>query len=175
MSILQRARLIQFNRQQRKHRHAVITTARQSAIRHSAAFQPFTLAPAPPSNGIGAGHEAFNLGPITFCRRCGATKSLSQGHSLRRPCRRWAPLGTRAQVKCLLQGRPPPFYRRILREATIPVKRLRQKTAPSPRFVIPTHLRHHDAPPAAPPPPPIELSRHTVHLGASCTLNTSTP
>ena len=76
MSILQRARLILFNRQQRKHRHAVITAARQSAIRHSAAFQPFTLAPAPPSNGIGAGHEAFNLGPITFCRRCGATKSL---------------------------------------------------------------------------------------------------
>ena len=56
LSIIQRARLNQFNRQQRNYRHAVITATRQTAIRHSATFQPFTLTPALPSNGIGAGH-----------------------------------------------------------------------------------------------------------------------
>ena len=91
MPILQRARLILYNRQQRKLRLAYIRATRLAAAKRSANFQPFSLTPARSGADIGEGHSAFTLGPITFCRRCGATKSLSQGLSIKRPCRRWAP------------------------------------------------------------------------------------
>ena len=170
MPLLQRARLILYNRHQRKLRLAYIRATRRSAAKRSANFQPFSLAPAHDSTNIGEGHSAFTLGPITFCRRCGATKSLSQGLSIKRPCRRWAPLGSRNKVKALLAGRPPPFYRRILQGTAIPVKRLRQKTTPAPRFAIPAHLRRHDAPPATPARPHIRLQRITAHRGTSTSM-----
>ena len=167
MSAAQRTRLICYNRQQRRQRAAAINDVCRRVIRHSAAFRPFSLAPAPPGN-IGVGHSAYTLGPITFCKRCGATKSLSQGMSLQRPCRRWAPAGTRAGIKTLLRGKPQPFYQRILLNAAAPVRRIRQKTTPAPRYIIPQHLQAADDPvPHAPPPRAINITRHTVWQGTA--------
>ena len=80
------------------------------------------------------------------------------------------PLGTRNKVKCLLKGKPPPFYRRILNDATVPVKRLRRKTTPAPRYCIPAHLRHYDTAPTVPHRQCIRLSRSTVLLGAAAAV-----
>ena len=153
-------RLINFNRLSRKRRAAFIRCARHRAIRQ-AAFQPITMALAPDPQGIGTGHECLTLGPIMFCKRCGATKSRSQGRLLKRSCRRWAPLGTRRLIYGLMRGKPNAFYRRVLANATLPVKRIHSKTTPSPRYEISAHLRHQT------PPTTIKLSRQTVHEGTT--------
>ena len=142
----------------------------QGWARYTATFRPFALAPAH-ATVVGVGHLAYTIGPITFCKRCGATKSLSQGLSLRRPCRRWAPPGTRSCIKSLLRGKPQPFYRRILQNAAVPVRRLRGKTTPAPRYVIPQHLQAHDDPPTTPPPRPIRITRHTVWRGRAADVS----
>jgi hypothetical protein len=68
-------------------------------------------------------------------------------------------------VKALLKGRPPPFYRRMLHGTAIPVKRLRRKTTPAPRFAIPAHLRHLGDAPTPTPRRSIRLTRSTVIYG----------
>ena len=148
-----RQRLIQRHRRLRTAYAHATAHNRQWATRANA-FHPITLAPFPPERGFGPDHLLFSLGPIIFCRRCGATKSLSAGHSLQRPCRRWAPKGTLGGIRCLLRGKAPnKFYRDILASATLPVKRLRTKTKPTPRLVVPAYL----IAPLTPPLPPTRL------------------
>ena len=167
MSARVRARLILLNRQRRKHRRNFITCHQQFAVR-SAAFRSFALAPAAPAPNIGLGHECYTIGCIVFCRRCGATRSYSQGLRLTRPCRRWAPFGTRCHVSALMRGKPNHFYRQILANSATPVKRLRSKTSPQVRFEIPAHLRHHSPPPAR--GHPITITRRTAHSGTRFTV-----
>ena len=163
-----RQRLIQHHRQLRTASARTTAHNRQWATRANA-FQSFTLAPVPPACGFGPDHCLFSLGPIIFCRRCGATKSLSQGRSLQRPCRRWAPKGTIGLIRTLLRGKAPnKFYRDLLHSTTLPVKRLRTKTKPTPRLIIPAHLIAPDSPP--PPRPVIRIQARTVLRGAAFRL-----
>lgn len=91
-------------------------------------------------------HHLFTLGPILFCRRCGAVKSVSSGHSISRPCRGWAPKGTQILVKSLLKGKPASrFYLKILRDSATPVKRLLSKTKPTLNIQAPHYDVAHQA------------------------------
>jgi hypothetical protein len=156
MPIHARRRLIQFHRIQRAANARALHRHRTWAI-NTRAFQPLTLAPQAPQAGGHQTHSIFALGPILFCKRCGATKSFSGGSSLSRPCRRWAPAGTRGLITAFLKGKAPtPFYRNILRNAAIPIRRLHTKTRPTPRLLLPSHLV-----------PPIHIQSHTVLCGAA--------
>jgi hypothetical protein len=116
----------------------------------------------------------FTVGPIIFCKKCGATKSHSSGTSLARPCRRWAPPGTQGLIKSFLKGKAPnKFYREVLRNATLPVKRLRTKTRPTPKLVIPSHLIQPNSPTNTPSRPPIRITTHTVLQGSVFQLPTT--
>ena len=112
MPLATRARLVRHYRSLRKARK------RQIAADHARAAHAFTVQGAAPdastpSAGLGTGHVIYTIGPITFCKLCGATKSLSEGSRLAKPCRRWAPKGTRAVIMARLRGKTFGFYRSI--------------------------------------------------------------
>jgi hypothetical protein len=160
-----RTRLIQHHRLLRKQRRTFIAYHQNASIKQNT-FNTFTLTPSAPSAGTDSTHNTFTLGPILFCKICGATKATSQGLSLSRICRGWAPPGTQAHVKSLLRGRPSQFYRNLLHQAATPRKRLHTKTTPTPKLIIPRHLKY--CPPTPPAPTRISLTRSTVlgnHIG----------
>ena len=109
-----RARIIRLNRIAQATRKRQIGLDRNRAIRMLATFNATTEASAP-LTGIGKGHRTYAVGPILFCRICGATKSRSTGSRLARPCRGWAPPGTRATISARLQGRNYAFYKGMTR------------------------------------------------------------
>ena len=117
-----RARIIRQNRIARAARKIKLEQDRNRAIRLLANPNHGAVA-STPHLGIGSGHRTFTIGPILFCRICGATKARSQGNRLARPCRGWAPPGTRATIRARLQGRNYAVYKGLTRHHTkvIPV------------------------------------------------------
>ena len=170
MPIAVRKRIIRQLRFERARRRELIRQTQQWAIRQRA-FNTFTLAPVTPPTS-GPGHRCYQLGPITFCHRCGATQSFSQGVTLSNPCRGRAPTDTGGHIRSFLKGKPSPFYRRILDHAAVPTIRPRHKTSPLPKYYIPRHLTHIEPPPT--PPATLRLTRTTVHVGRCFSRNTNT-
>ena len=85
-----RRRIILHNRQLRKQRKHYIQQGRNRAI---TLMTTQGTAPAAnlPHEGLGKGHVIYTVGPMTFCRICGAIKTVSKGKRLTEPCRGWAP------------------------------------------------------------------------------------
>ena len=164
-----RARLIRHNRFLRNTRKRKLHLDRNLATARQAANSLNPVAAAP-HGGIGRGHRTFTIGPILFCKICGATKTFSGGGRLARPCRGWAPKRTLATTRARLQGRNYAFYRDlVLHSATVhptgdydSLSRLPTNTVSSPSCT-PTHTTR--------PPTPIRLARVPV-LNAHLDIHT---
>ena len=154
-----RARIIRLNRSARASRKRQIEQDSARAITMLTRASHANTATAPTA-GIGRGHLPFTIGPILFCKICGATKSRSQGSRLARPCRGWAPPGTRTAIKYRMRGQTYAFYRNVVsnnqgRVAPVPTAYLPATTTGRPMPTVPT-------PPPTPPRRPIRLTRINV-------------
>ena len=148
-----RARIIRHNRMARAARKHLIERDKKRAINLLAS--PNNAVPASaPCSGIGSGHRPFAVGPILFCKICGATKSRSQGKRLARPCRGWAPPGTLATTRARLQGRNYAFYKDLTSPQTV----VNPVVTPASDDVRTLPL----VPSPPPAPPPIRLTRTSV-------------
>jgi ribonuclease HI len=163
-----RNRIIKLQAKERVARNRAEKNLQKQALRWQA-FRTVEAAPSKGGSGLGEGHTCFALGPITFCKVCGGTRS-SSGNLLKRACRGWAPPGTMGQVKALLKGRPcSGFHRKLLLKQCTPLRRLACKTRPVVRCQVPRHLVQDDdgSSDELGEAPRIVINRCTVHLGAA--------
>ena len=84
-----RNRIIKLQAKERVARNRAEKNLQKQALRWQA-VRTVEAAPSKGGSGLGEGHTCFALGPITFCKVCGGTRS-SSGNLLKRACRGWAP------------------------------------------------------------------------------------